>query len=101
MLTGRAEDEDALDASVRALRGQPWSVAGLLACLGEPGESLAAQRWLTLELRARTGQVPLGTLPALLPAEVRPELLAHWQSHYAKANGRLPAGGWYFQGKNV
>jgi hypothetical protein len=102
MLTGSVdEDHRPLDASVRILRGEPWSLAGLLACLGEPGESLEAQHWLALELRARTGQAPLGTLPLLLPAEVRPELLAHWQAYYAKANGRLPPGHWYFQGKSL
>jgi hypothetical protein len=29
----------------------------------------------------------------------RPELLAHWNTYYAKANGRLKPGQWYYQGK--
>jgi hypothetical protein len=89
------------DPGVRRLRGQPWSVAGLLACLAEPGETVHAQRLMALELRARTGQVPLSTLPVLLPKDARPELLANWQSYYAKANGRLRPGDWYYQGKSM
>jgi len=89
------------DPSVRMLRGRPWSVSGLIDCLGDPGETLQSQRWMSLELRARTGQVPLSSLPALMPAEARSELLANWKSYYAKADGRLRPGGWYYQGKVV
>jgi hypothetical protein len=105
MLTGDASaanaDSPKPDPAVRRLRGQPWSVAGLLACLAEPGETVHAQRLMALELRARTGQVPLSTLPVLLPKDARPELLANWQSYYAKANGRLVPGDWYYQGKSM
>jgi len=105
MITGRAsraKDNDVkADSATRTLRGQPWSVAGLIACLAEPGETLQAQRWMALELRARTGQAQLSTLPLLLPAAARPELLANWNSYYAKANGRLKPGNWYYQGKSV
>ena len=105
MLTGRAlrvEGEPGkANAAIRTLRGQPWSVAGLIACLAEPGETLEAQRLMALELRARTGQAPLSTLPVLLPAAARPELLANWNSYYAKANGKLKPGDWYYQGKNM
>jgi hypothetical protein len=87
------------NAANRTLRGQPWSVAGLIACLGEPGETLLSRRLMALELRARTGQAPLSTLPLLLPADARPELLANWSTYYAKANGRLKPGDWYYQGK--
>jgi hypothetical protein len=89
------------DSAVRNLRGQPWSVAGLIACLAEPNETLQSQRLMALELRTRTGQAPLSTLPVLLPAAARPELLANWNSYYAKANGRLKPGDWYYQGKSM
>jgi hypothetical protein len=89
------------NSGVRMLRGQPWSVAGLLACLGEPGETLMSQRLMALELRARTGQAPLSTLPVLLPAPARPELLANWTTYYTKANAKLKAGDWYYQGKSM
>ncbi|MBN2574399.1 MAG: hypothetical protein JXP73_07525 [Deltaproteobacteria bacterium] len=105
MLTGRTGrdngDSARRDPKVRVLRGKPWSVAGLLACLGETNETLHAQRLMAVELRARTGQVPLSTLPVLLPAAARPELLANWNAYYAKANGRLQPGGWYYQGKSM
>jgi hypothetical protein len=83
----------------RLLRGRPWSVAELLARLQSSEESLQAQRWLALELRARTGEVPMSSLPVLLPPSARPELLANWSSYYAKANGKLKPGQWYYQGK--
>ena len=105
MITGRASrvegDTAKADVPIRTLRGQPWSVAGLIACLAEPGETLEAQRLMALELRARTGQAPLSTLPVLLPAAARPELLANWNSYYAKANGKLKPGDWYYQGKSM
>jgi len=84
---------------MRMLRGRPWSVAGLLECLQAPGETLQAQRQMALELRARTGEAPLSTLPLLLPAAARPELLANWSTYYAKAHGKLKPGQWYYQGK--
>jgi hypothetical protein len=56
---------------------------------------------MALELRARTGQAPLSTLPVLMPKAARPELLATWSSYYAKANGRLAPGDWYYQGKSM
>ena len=103
MITGRVahaqDDRGKADNAIRTLRGQPWSVAGVIGCLAEPGETLQAQRLMALELRARTGQAPLSTLPVLLPAAARPELLANWNSYYAKANGRLQPGDWYYQGK--
>jgi hypothetical protein len=86
---------------VRLLRGQPWSVEGLLACLQAPGEPLQAQRHLALELRVRTGQASPRPLPLLVPGAARPGLLADWNSCYAKANGRLKPGVWYYQGKPV
>ena len=105
LLTGQpAPDGGApprLDPAVRSLCGQPWSVAGVLGCLGSAGQSLQAQRRMALELRVRTGQAPPSQLPALLPAAARSELLARWASHYAKASGKLRPGGWYYQGKAV
>ncbi len=83
----------------RMLRGRPWSVAGLLDCLQAPDETLQAQRHMALELRARTGELPLSTLPLLLPAGARPELIGNWNAYYAKVNGRLKPGQWYYQGK--
>ena len=92
---------DVTARDVRLLRGRPWSVAGVLACLQEPGEPLQAQRQMALELRARTGQAPLGTLAPLLSSAARTELLANWSSYYAKADGKLKPGQWYYQGKPV
>jgi len=93
--------EAALDRGARGLRGRPWSVGGLLACLGSPDEPLQAQRRLALELRVRTGQPLPGRLPLLLPPKARAERLEAWANHYAKADGKLRAGGWYFQGRPV
>jgi hypothetical protein len=100
MIAGPGDEDGASVAkNLRLLRGQPWSVAGMLDCLQAPDETLQAQRQMALELRARTGEVPLSTLPLLLPAAARPELLANWNTYYAKANGRLKPGQWYYQGK--
>jgi hypothetical protein len=86
-------------AGQRWLRGQPWSVAGLLDRLQAADQTLQAQQQMALELRARTGQVPPSGLPSLLAASARAELLAGWKSHYAKANAGLKPGCWYHQGK--
>lgn len=99
MIAGTGGESPSLAKNIRMLRGQPWSVAGLLDCLQAPEEALQTQRQMALELRARTGEVPLSTLPLLLPAAARPELLANWSTYYAKANGRLKPGQWYYQGK--
>lgn len=89
----------ALDHGVRGLRGRPWSVDGLLACLGSLDEPLQAQRRLALELRVRTGQPLPSPLPLLLPPAARAERLGAWANHYAKANGKLRPGGWYVEGR--
>lgn len=102
MVTGRSSpdgDGPGLDMAVRALRGQPWSVAGVLACLGSPEESPVAQRRMAIELRVRTGQALPSRLPQLLPPAARSGLLATWTAHYAKAGGKLRPGGWYYQGR--
>ena len=102
MVTGRSAPDGGgpgLDTAVRGLRGQPWSVAGVLACLGSPEESPFAQRRMAIELRVRTGQALPSRLPQLLPAAARSELLATWACHYAKAGGKLRPGGWYYQGR--
>jgi hypothetical protein len=69
--------------------------------LEAPDETLQAQRRMALELRARTGQAPPGTLATLGPDHVRTASLADWKKHYAKAVGRLQPGEWYYQGKPV
>jgi hypothetical protein len=103
ILTGhdsQAGDESAQpDKAIRVLHGEPWSVAGLIARLEASDETLQSQRRMALELRVRTGQVPLSTLPMLLPDSSRTELLANWNSYFAKANGKLKPGDWYYQGK--
>jgi hypothetical protein len=100
MIAGPGDNQAPFVATdVRMLRGRPWSVAGLLDCLQAPDETLQAQRHMALELRARTGEAPMSTLPLLLSPAERPELLAHWNTYYAKANGRLKPGQWYYQGK--
>jgi hypothetical protein len=81
----------------RLLRGQPWSVAGLLARLAASDETIRSQRRLALELRVRTGLVPQAILPSFASAQTRSEALASWADHFASA--RLPAGQWYYQGK--
>jgi hypothetical protein len=90
---------DGRDPAVRYLRGRPWSIAGVLQGLASDDESACAQQRMALELRARTSQAPLTTLPLLLPDEQRPELLSHWATYYAKVEGRMKAGGWYYQGR--
>jgi len=102
MIAGRGADDvrgRPTMQNTRMLRGHPWSVEGLLACLQAPDETLQAQRQMALELRARTGEIPLSTLPMFLPASARPGLLANWSTYYAKAHGRLRPGQWYYQGK--
>ena len=88
-------------ADVRLLGGQPWSVASVLDRLKLPSEPLQAQRRMALELRARTGQAPPSTLPLLLSAASRSDLMSSWVSYYAKPSGRLKPGQWYYQGKIV
>jgi hypothetical protein len=83
----------------RLLRGQPWSVAGMLARLAASDETLGSQRRLALEVRVRTGLVPPAILPSFASAQVRAKALAPWTDHFARASGRLPAGQWYYQGK--
>jgi hypothetical protein len=96
---GQHPPADAHGPSVRLLRGQPWSVPGLVACLAATNETIGSQRRLALELRVRTGLQPPTVLPSFAPAQTRSRVLAHWADHYARANGGLPAGQWHYQGK--
>jgi hypothetical protein len=96
--TGPRRTDDGLDPAVRYLRGQPWSVGGVLQCLGSPDESVPAQQRMALELRTRTSQPPLSPLPLLLPSQQRQQLLSDWASYYAKAGGRMKPGGWSYHG---
>jgi hypothetical protein len=84
---------------MRLLRGQPWSIPGILACLASPDEPVQAQRRLALELRVRTGVTPQTTFPPLLSGAVRAELLADWSSAFTKASARFRPGGWYYRGR--
>ena len=86
-------------ASGRLLRGQPWSISGLLARLAASDETIVSQRRLALELRVRTGLVPPAPLPSFAPAQARSAALAPWTDHFARAGSRLAAGQWYYQGK--
>ncbi len=85
--------------SVRMLRGQPWSVAGLLARLAAADETVRSQRRLALELRVRTGLGPPAALPFFADSQSRSEALARWPDHYAQLGNRMPAGQWYYQGR--
>jgi hypothetical protein len=85
--------------SLRLLRGQPWSVAGVLALLAAGDETVREQRRLALELRVRTGLVPPTVLPVFAPDQPRAATLASWTNHFSRASGRLPPGQWYYQGK--
>lgn len=95
---GQAPPADA-GGSVRLLRGQPWSVPGLVARLAASDETIRSQRRLALELRVRTGLLPPSVLPSFAPSRTRSKVLASWTDHFAKTSGRLPAGQWYYQGK--
>jgi len=86
-------------SALRRLHGEPWSVSGLLSRLAAPSEPVQSQRRLALEIRARTGLVPPTKFPLLMSAAARAELMASWTTHFAKANGQLAPGGWYYQGK--
>jgi hypothetical protein len=96
---GQDPPADTRGPSVRLLRGQPWSVPGLVARLTASDETIRSQRRLALELRVRTGLLPPAVLPSFAPAQTRSKALAHWTDHFARASGRLPAGQWYYQGK--
>ena len=85
--------------SVRLLRGQPWSVAGLLARLVAADETLRSQRRLALELRVRTGLEPPAALPVFADAQARSLALGRWMEHYARSGGKMSAGQWYYQGR--
>jgi hypothetical protein len=87
--------------NARLLRGKPWSVAGVLNQLSAPDEPLHSVNRIALELRVRTGLAPPCRLPLVAPASIREEAVARWRSHYAKADGKLAPGGWYYQGKPV
>jgi hypothetical protein len=93
---------DALPApAIRRLRGEPWSVSGLLSRLAAPNEPVQSQRRLALEIRVRTGLAPPTKFPPLMSVPTRTELVASWTAHFAKANGKLAPGGWYYQGRPV
>ena len=96
---GQNPAPDERGPAIRLLRGQPWSVPGLVACLAGPSETILSQRRLALELRVRTGLRPPVVLPAFAPVQTRSDVLAHWTDHLARTSGRLPAGQWYYQGK--
>jgi len=96
---GRPHTTDRPVAEMRLLRGKPWSVSGLLSRLGAADEPIQSQQRLALEIRVRTGIVPPTRFPLLMSSSDRSELLANWSEHFAKANGRLRPGGWYYQGK--
>ncbi len=87
------------EAHLRMLRGQPWSVAALLARLAASDETVRSQRRLALELRVRTGLGPPTALPVFADAEARGAALARWTGHYARLDGNMPAGQWYYQGR--
>ncbi len=86
-------------STTRMLRGQPWSVAGVLESLAALDRPVWSQRRSALEIRVRTGLVPPTGFPLLASAAARAELLAKWETHFAKAGAKLAPGGWYYQGK--
>jgi hypothetical protein len=83
----------------RLFRGQAWSVARLIERLSDPRETVSAERLLALELRVRTGVTPPNIVPRFALTKERSAAVAGWMSHYAKSNGRLDAGKWYYQGQ--
>jgi hypothetical protein len=101
LILGEGQNPPANDhgPAIRLLRGQPWSVPGLVACLQASNETIRSQRRLALELRVRTGLRPPVVLPSFAPAQIRSKVLAHWSDYFARTSGRLPAGQWYYQGK--
>jgi hypothetical protein len=101
LILGEGQNPPANDhgPSIRLLRGQPWSVPGLVACLETSNETISSQRRLALELRVRTGLRPPLVLPSFASAQTRSKVLAHWSDYFARTSGRLPAGQWYYQGK--
>ena len=92
-------DGTSMNPSIRVLRGQPWSLAGLIECLAAGNEPLHAQRRLALELRVRTGQVLPVAFSPLAKGGARASMLSGLQNHFAKTSGRLKPGAWYYQGK--
>jgi hypothetical protein len=102
MLLGSGFPHPSYEASaLRRLHGEPWSVSGLLWRLAAPDEPVQSQRRLALEVRVRTGFVPPTRFSLLMSAAARAELVASWTTHFAKANGQLAPGGWYYQGKSA
>jgi hypothetical protein len=83
----------------RMLRGQPWSVAGVLDRLAALDEPLREQRRLALELRVRTGMTLPVPFPMLASAPARIALASQMGSHFAKAHSRLKPGLWHYQGR--
>jgi hypothetical protein len=102
MILGSGSTHPSDEASaLRILHGEPWSVSGLLSRLAAPDEPVQSQRRLALEVRVRTGFVPPTRFSLLMSAAARAELVASWTTHFAKANGQLAPGGWYYQGKSA
>jgi len=93
------EHQVQMDHDVRALRGKPWSLAGVLACLAAADEPIFAQQRLALELRVRTGLTLPVPLPSLASKESRSSALLSLEAHFAKPASRFKAGAWYYQGK--
>jgi hypothetical protein len=86
-------------SSLRSLRGKPWSVSVVLDRLAASDEPVQSQQRLALELRVRTGLSAPTVLPTVASRDEREKLVAQWSAHFAKANGRLAPGDWYYQGK--
>ena len=97
--SGHPSGEASPASAIRRLRGELWSVSGLLSRLAAPDEPVQSQRRLALEIRVRTGLVPPTKFPLLMSAAARAELMASWTAYFAKTNGQLAPGGWYYQGK--
>jgi hypothetical protein len=85
----------------RLLHGQPWSVAGVLDRLSATDEPWQSANRMALELRVRTGIVPPCRLPLVAPTAIRAEAVTKWRSHYAKADAKLAAGTWHYQGRPI
>jgi hypothetical protein len=85
--------------AIRRLYGEPWTVSGLLSRLAAPDDPVQSQRRLALEIRVRTGLVPPTKFRLLMSAAARAELVANWNAYFAKANGKLKPGDWYYQGQ--
>jgi hypothetical protein len=93
------QGEGSVPEAARLLRGDPWSVQGLLRILSDPDQPLALRRRSALELSVRTGKRPPAYFSEHATVKAWPNLTEAWTAHFGRLGQRLPPGQWYYFGR--